>query len=90
MAIVRASRDGFPAIDCGNTRRNVGAMDQALSKFVSAHCDGSRRGANASYMHGHADAADIAEHAQIALDLGGIAGGLFRIVRQFHRRPAID
>ena len=41
-------------------------------------------------MHRAAHAAGIAEHAQIALDFGLDAGGLFRIVREFHGRPAVD
>src|SRR5437660_12305251 len=44
----------------------------------------------ASHMHRGADAADIAEHAQVALDLRLNAGGLLRIVRQLHRGPSID
>src|SRR2546430_444401 len=44
----------------------------------------------ASHMHRGANAADIAEHAQIALDFRLNAGGFLRIVRQLHRRPSID
>src|SRR5215468_11373009 len=44
----------------------------------------------ASHMHRGADAADIAEYAQITIDLRLNAGGFLRIVRQLHRGPSID
>src|ERR1700694_1499314 len=44
----------------------------------------------ASNMHGAANAAGIAEDAKIAVKLGRTAGRLFRIVREFYRRPAVD
>src|SRR5215470_6781489 len=42
------------------------------------------------HMHRGADAADIAEYAQITIDLRLNAGGFLRIVRQLHRGPTID
>ena len=41
-------------------------------------------------MHRGADAPRTAEDAQVALDLGRAAGGLFRIVGEFYCRPAVD
>src|SRR5882762_1581708 len=40
-----------------------------------------------SDMHRGADAAGVAEYAQITLDLGRTPGRLFRIVRELYRRP---
>src|SRR5260221_12504332 len=41
-------------------------------------------------MHRAANPAGIAKYPQITLDLGCAAGGFFRIVREFHGRPAVD
>src|ERR1700761_6297301 len=41
-------------------------------------------------MHRRAHTACVAEHAQVTLDLGGKAGRLFRIVRQFAGRPSTE
>src|SRR5260370_1233439 len=41
-------------------------------------------------MHRTCDAACIAKYAQVALDFGRTAGRLFRVVREFYRRPAVD
>src|SRR5262245_39349264 len=46
--------------------RIVRAIDRLLRTFVCACCGQPRR-SDASHMHRHADAADIAEHAQITL-----------------------
>src|ERR1700676_3345706 len=41
-------------------------------------------------MYRAANPAGVAEYAQITLDLGRITGGLFRIIREFYGRPAVD
>src|SRR5277367_1730777 len=42
------------------------------------------------HMHRAANAAGVAEHAQIALHFGWAAGGFFRIVRELYRGPPVD
>src|ERR1700681_2150575 len=46
--------------------------------------------ADPSDMYRAANPAGVAEYAQITLDLGRITGGLFRIIREFYGRPAVD
>src|SRR5260370_21949024 len=46
--------------------------------------------ADASDMHRGGKPAGVAEYPQIPFDFERIAGGFFRIVRKFYRRPAVD
>src|SRR5215470_10740281 len=73
----------------GLAKRNPPLLEMRLSVVISADYALPLIPPRASDMHRGADAADIAEHAQIAIDLGLDAGRLFRIVRQLHRRPAV-
>ena len=43
-----------------------------------------------SDLYRAADTAGVAEYSKVAVDFGRRTRGLFRIIREFHSRPAVD